>query len=181
MFLSKLSSKLDDSFCSGATKKSNKIYMKKLKSEKKLFNSKKEILNKNFKDIINEEIKNEIKNKIKRFSLAKDNKFNRRNSKRVITLSGKSGIKSFFKPKNKLKFKFGFRKSCFIPTLLKKEEDKDKDKDKDKGKDKENYKDNHKENDKVKVRSLLNTGINKNDKVKVRSLLNTGINKNENY
>ena len=35
-----------------------------------------------------------------------------------------SGNKSFFKPKNKLKHKFGFRKSAFIPSLLKKEGEK---------------------------------------------------------
>ena len=123
MFLSNFSSKLDDS---NYTSKSNHNYiiLQKLNSEKKIFHSGKELTNfNNFKGIIDEEIKKEIKAKIKRISVLRGFKFDKRNSKRIIMLSGK---KSFFKPKNKLKFKFGFRKSALIPSLFKKDGGKEK-------------------------------------------------------
>ena len=111
---------MDDSICSGISKKQNAVIFQKLKSQKKLYNSKKDILTKNYQDILDEDIKNEIKKNIRRISVVKNIKTNRRNSKRIIVLSTK---KSFFKPKNKLKFRFGFRRSLFAPKFGKKDMD----------------------------------------------------------
>ena len=79
--------------------------------------SKKELLNKNNRKLIDEEIKNEIKNKIKRISVSKDYKNMKRSNKNFPLLNNKA---LFFKIKNKLKFKFGFKKTELIPIYLKK-------------------------------------------------------------
>ena len=99
MFLSSFSSQLDDSSYSNLSK--SKL-IKKLDSDKKFVQSGKELINNNFKGIIDEDIKNEIQTKSKRKKYFQSDK---RNRKGIIML------KSFFKPKNKLKHKFDFRKN----------------------------------------------------------------------
>ena len=99
MFLSTFSSQLDDSSYSNLSK--SKL-IKKLDSDKKFVQSGKELINNNFKGIIDEDIKNEIQTKSKRKKYFQSDK---RNGKGIIML------KSFFKPKNKLKHKFDFRKN----------------------------------------------------------------------
>ena len=121
MFLSKLSSKCNDSFCSWNSKQQNLLFLNTIKSPEKFFCSEKELLNENNKLILDEEVKNELKKNIKRISVVKNAYFTKRNSKRVIILSGKN---PFFKPKNKLKFGFGFRRSLLVPKSFKKETDK---------------------------------------------------------
>ena len=108
MFLSSLSSKLDDSSISGASKPQNLLVMQKIDLQKKLYNSRKDIVSKNYRLFLDDELKDEIKKKAKRISVCKNPNFNRRTSKKIIVLSGQ---KSFFKPKNKLKFRFGFRRA----------------------------------------------------------------------
>ena len=126
MFLSKISSKYINSRISEVNEykkyKENKktsihnFNVPKYKSEKLLCTSKKELLNKNYKQlIIDDEIKNEIKKRIKRFSAFNKNKIEKKSKKNIQN----SIQKSFFRPKNKLKFRFGFRKSALIPRLFK--------------------------------------------------------------
>ena len=69
--------------------------------------SKKELLNKNNRKLIDQEIKNEIKNRIKRISLEKVYKNMKKSNKNFPLLNNKA---LFFKTKNKLKFKFGLKK-----------------------------------------------------------------------
>ena len=80
----------------------NLIVLKKLDSEKKFVQSGIELINYNFKEMIDEQIKNEIKTKSKRRSVLKYFQSDKRNGKRIVMLSRN---KSFFKPKNKLKNK----------------------------------------------------------------------------
>lgn len=122
MFLSNLSSKLDESY-SGASKPQNLLIMQKINLQKKLYNSRKDIVSKKYRLFLDDDIKNEIKKKAKRISVCRNANFNKRTSKKIIVLSGQ---KSFFKPKNKLKFRFGFRRSSFAQKLFKKDNDKDK-------------------------------------------------------
>ena len=123
MFLSNLSSKLDDSSYSGASKQQNLLVMQNIKLQRKLFNSKKDVVSKDYRLILDDELKNEIKKKAKRISVVRNVNFNKRNSKKIIALSSP---KSFFKPKNRLKQRFGFRRSSLAQKLAKKENDKDK-------------------------------------------------------
>ena len=84
--------------------------------KKKLYNSKKDVLNYNIKKFLeDEEIQKEIKQRIKRFSAIKYNKSEKKKSRKNIE---NEIPKCFFKPKNKLKFRFGFRKSALIPSLF---------------------------------------------------------------
>ena len=88
-------------------------------SEKKLCKSHKDVIYDNFKNILGEDLKKISKKKIKRWSAMKL-PIMKKSSKKLL-LPSPSDKLFFFKPKNKLKNKYGIRRSIQMPSKSKKD------------------------------------------------------------
>ena len=89
-------------------------------SEKKLSKSNKDVLFGNFKNILGEDLKKISKKRFKRWSAFKVPNM-KRYSKKILPSPSEKLF--FFKPKNKLKYRYGFRRSIELHTKSKKDLD----------------------------------------------------------
>ena len=87
-------------------------------SDKKLSKSKKDVLYGNYRNILGEDLKKISKKRVKRWSAFKASNMKRFSKKLLPSPSEKL---FFFKPKNKLKYKYGFRRSTQMPSKYRKD------------------------------------------------------------
>ena len=102
---------------SNKTNNYRRLFAQKHSSDKRLSKSKKDVLCGNYKNLLDEDLKKLSKKRVKRWSAFKVYSM-RRYSKKLLPSASEKLF--FFKPKNKLKHKYGFRRSLIMPSQRKK-------------------------------------------------------------
>jgi len=103
---------------SNKTNNYKRLFIPNKNSDKKISKSKKDVLIGNYKNLLEEDAKKLSRKRVKRWSAFKVYSMKRFSKKLLPTPSQKL---FFFKPKNKLKYKYGFRRSTLVAPKSKKD------------------------------------------------------------